>query len=267
MSCAWSFVLKVTAVALRGVPVRTRPPPPCGNGLLSQDPGTLFNNRLWNGAIVISEYLQAHPECVAGRTVVEFGAGAGVPSLVAGKLGAALVVATDYPLPAAIATLDLNIAANFGGSGESAGSGSPASVDCGEPAASGPTGGHGGEAAAVGRVLARGHLWGSDVGDLLALAGPGPGPRFDLALLGDTLWKHDQHDNLLQSLAACLRKGGGQALVGFSHHVPGHEAADLAFFRKAEERYGAVVERVVVTSRKRQYSDLPIDVYLHVVTF
>ncbi len=166
----------------------------------------------------------------------------------AGKLGAALVVATDYPLPAAIATLDLNIAANFGGD-TPAGGGAAAGAD----------------ASAAGRVVARGHLWGSDVGDLLALAGPRPG--FDLALLGDTLWKHDQHDNLLQSLAAVLRKGGGQALVGFSHHVPGHEAADLAFFRKAEERYGAVVERVVVTSRKRQYSDLPIDVYLHVVTF
>jgi predicted nicotinamide N-methyase len=166
-----------------------------------------------------------------------------VPSLVAGKLGAALVVATDYPLPQAIATLDLNIAVNFGGEAATVAAGTPAPV---------------------GAVRAMGHLWGSDVGDLVAATGDRGG--FDLALLGDTLWKHDQHDALLQSLGACLRKGG-QALVGFSHHVPGHEAADLRFFDKAKERFGAVAELVVTTTRKRQYSDLPIDVYLYRVTF
>ena len=44
---------------------------------------------LWNAGQVISEYLQLHAEeLVVGKDVLELGAGAGLPSLVCGILGA-----------------------------------------------------------------------------------------------------------------------------------------------------------------------------------
>ena len=51
--------------------------------------------------------------------------------------------------------------------------------------------------------------------------GSGEGPqRYDVAIASECLWCHDQHENLLASIAAVL-KPGGIALVTFSHHVPG----------------------------------------------
>ncbi len=52
-----------------------------------QDVGSLFNNRVWNGGIVITEFLQLFPEVVLGKAVIEFGAATGITGLVASKLG------------------------------------------------------------------------------------------------------------------------------------------------------------------------------------
>ena len=160
---------------------------------MPQDPGTLFNNRIWNGALTIMDHIQRHPATVTGRAVVEFGAGSGLPSLVCGKLAAAVVVATDYPDPRAIATLQENVDANFGGDG--------------------------GDGAVV---VAVGHLWGADVAPVIASGGAAiaDGGGFDVALMGDVLWKHDQHVPLLQSLAAVM-KPGGQVRVGQEVWVAG----------------------------------------------
>ena len=50
---------------------------------------------LWGGATRVAEYLLDHRDLVAGKNVVELAAGAGLPGLVASKLGARSVLLTD----------------------------------------------------------------------------------------------------------------------------------------------------------------------------
>ena len=52
---------------------------------------------VWDGAAPMAQFLCEHPERVRGKTVVELGAGPGLPGIVAARLGAARVVLTDLP--------------------------------------------------------------------------------------------------------------------------------------------------------------------------
>jgi predicted nicotinamide N-methyase len=62
---------------------------------------------LWASAIGLSTYLADNPPLVAGKSVLEIGCGLGLPSIVAGKLGAETVHLTDY-LPEAVDFAKLN---------------------------------------------------------------------------------------------------------------------------------------------------------------
>ncbi|KAK6057706.1 hypothetical protein COOONC_04738, partial [Cooperia oncophora] len=66
---------------------------------------------LWDSAIVLSEYLNTHVELVRDRRVLELGAGVGLPSIIAAKLSASKVLATDQP--SAISLLRENLIANL----------------------------------------------------------------------------------------------------------------------------------------------------------
>ncbi|KHN87886.1 Protein N-lysine methyltransferase METTL21A [Toxocara canis] len=61
-------------------------------------------------AIVLANYLAAHPDLVLNLSVLELGAGLGLPSIVACDLGARYVAATDQPL--AVPLLAENIRRN-----------------------------------------------------------------------------------------------------------------------------------------------------------
>jgi nicotinamide N-methyltransferase len=69
----------------------------------------LWGHHLWNAGRVIATYLEKNPSFVKDQTVLELGAGAGLPSLVARVLGARKVVVTDYPDPDLISNLWANI--------------------------------------------------------------------------------------------------------------------------------------------------------------
>jgi len=47
-----------------------------------------FSTNRWNAARALARFLQRNPELYAGRTVLELGAGGGLPGLVAAKCGA-----------------------------------------------------------------------------------------------------------------------------------------------------------------------------------
>lgn len=51
---------------------------------------------LWPSAIALAEYLVEHDELVVDKHIIEIGCGLGLPSLVAAKLGAKEVIASDY---------------------------------------------------------------------------------------------------------------------------------------------------------------------------
>lgn len=65
---------------------------------------------LWESAVGLARHLAAHPELVAGKRVLELGAGVGLPGLVARSLGAE-VSQTDHQ-PGALSLIRINAADN-----------------------------------------------------------------------------------------------------------------------------------------------------------
>lgn len=194
-----------------------------------------------------------------GKTVLELGAGGGLPSLVAGCLGASKVVCTDYPDKALLGNLTRNRDENA------------------RPTASSGSAESRGYPQLAQHVVIEGHLWGKKPEELLqclpedndssAEAGPSKPSdrphsrrRYDTLILSDLIFNHSQHAALLdtceavitpstgllaedaetghpESRAAALEAGaGGVALVFHSHHLPQHKDRDLGFFRLARDR-------------------------------
>ena len=65
----------------------------------------------WASGQVLAQYLLAHPERVAGKSVLDFGAGSGVVGIAAMLAGARKVIAVDRD-PAALAACAVNAAIN-----------------------------------------------------------------------------------------------------------------------------------------------------------
>lgn len=65
----------------------------------------------WPGGQALARYLLDHPETVAGKRVLDLGAGGGITSLAAAKAGAVSVIAADIDLYACT-TITLNAEAN-----------------------------------------------------------------------------------------------------------------------------------------------------------
>lgn len=146
-----------------------------------------------------ADYIDSHPEIVNGKSVLELGAGAGLPSIVAYLNGANCVVATDYPESQLIDALEMNINRNI---------------------------------AIVPRreIVACGHLWGHDVESILKQNSSGR--RFDVIILCDLIFNHSQHANMLKTCVEALNDGG-KAFCLFSHHRPWLAQKDLEFFKIA----------------------------------
>jgi hypothetical protein len=54
-----------------------------------------------------------------------------------------------------------------------------------------------------------------------------------------------------------------QALVAFSHHVPGHRANDLGFFDLARDKLGFVAELVVTELMPHIFNSSQQEVFLY----
>src|SRR5690348_9067026 len=65
----------------------------------------------WAGGQALARYLLDHPEVVAGRSVLDFGAGSGLVAIAAAKAGAACVLAADID-PFAAAAITANATLN-----------------------------------------------------------------------------------------------------------------------------------------------------------
>jgi nicotinamide N-methyltransferase len=131
---------------------------------------SLWGDKLWEAGKIVASIIRngEFGIDVRNRTVVEFGAGTGLPSLCCALAGAARVVATDYPDEVLVDNLRFNCA-RFSSL----------------------------------RVV--GHKWGKDV---VEVARANDGRPFDIALLADLVFNHTCHRQLLQSLAKCLAREG-----------------------------------------------------------
>ncbi len=158
----------------------------------------LWGHFLWNGAHWMADYIDAHGGEFAGRAVVELGAGAALPTVMAHRAGAALALATDYPDEELVANVRRNVDAFRDG-------------------------------AAAGRIAAAGYLWGGPTDGLLAANG---GQPFDVVIMCDVIFNHSEHRKLL---AACdrLLAPRGVAWCVFSHYRPHCKERDLALLRMA----------------------------------
>lgn len=168
----------------------------------------LFATMIWSGATVLAKYLASRSERhrIADCSVLEFGAAAGLPSIVCNLLGAKTVCASDYPSEAVIANLNKNVDRNCKSSSS---------------------------------ISVVPHLWGEDVTELLLINN---GIQFDVVLAAECLWHHTSHSLLITSICNVLRPGGS-AYITFSHHVPGLEHDDLNFFTLAEQSGLRVVSK------------------------
>ncbi len=193
-------------------------------------------HRLWNGSRVMADYFEdqeaggAH--IVQGKTVLELGAGAGLPGIVCGLvLGARKVVVTDYPDADLVATMRRNI----------------------DEAERGLPGGdvNNSNNKKAGVVVADGLVWGGDPTHILAhldgLDGEDPpsSARFDVVLLADLLFRHAEHAKLATSVAQTLKCApASRAYVFFTSYRPWLRHKDLAFFGDACAA-GLVVEHLL----------------------
>jgi nicotinamide N-methyltransferase len=148
---------------------------------------------------------------VSGRTVLELGAGAGLPSLVCALNGASQVVVTDYPDADLIDNLRYNID-------------------------------HCGLLSSPPRIVAEGYLWGAPIEDLTKHL-PGKQDGYDVLILADLLFNHSEHAKLIQTVQMTLKKSpNSRAYVFFTPYRPWLLEKDLAFFDLAREN-GFSVEK------------------------
>lgn len=163
---------------------------------------------------MISDYLEANAsKLVTNRTVLEVGAGAGLPSLVSAHLGANKVVVTDYPDADLIDNLRHNVSLL-----------SPAEVQS--------------------RLAVEGYLWGSSIDKLVAYLPDADKDGFDLLILADLLFNHSEHAKLVKTVLDTLKKSrDAKALVFFTPYRPWLLEKDLAFFPLAES-HGLKVEKL-----------------------
>jgi EEF1A N-terminal glycine/lysine methyltransferase len=170
----------------------------------------LWGDHLWNGGRWLANHIEANPHLIKDKSVVELGAGAGLPSLIASKLNARIVSCTDYPDRELID----NLAHNFG-------------VNC-----------H--EAVSAGRIHVSGYLWGDDISELEKASNG----SYDVLFLCDLLFNHSEHSKLLKS-SLSLISPTSTAFCVFTHYRPWLAEKDLEFlFREEWKAAGWVWEKI-----------------------
>ncbi|WFD32983.1 nicotinamide N-methyltransferase [Malassezia sp. CBS 17886] len=162
----------------------------------------LFAHRQWRAGMLLADLVYAGIVPCMGRTVLELGAGTGLPALTAAYCGAKKVLATDYDDDAILRALRDNM--------RRAMSANPARAHA--------------------PVSVFGHTWGQSVEDILDQV-PGGG-HVDVVLLADCVWERFSHEALLKSVCRVLAHSPNARVYMVAGFHTGR--ATLAqFFRRA----------------------------------
>ncbi|EDU43079.1 methyltransferase [Pyrenophora tritici-repentis] len=196
----------------------------------------LWGHFLWNAGRIISAYLEERAgELVKGRTILELGAGAGLPSLVCALNGAAQTVVTDYPDAELVENLRYNI-------------------DHCELLSQPP------------KIVAEGYLWGASIEDLTKHLTDKSG--FDVLILADLLFNHSEHGKLIKTVQLTLKKSpASRAYVFFTPYRPWLYEKDLAFFTLAKESGFTVTKTFEHVMDKVMFEEDPGDELLRRTVF
>ncbi|KAI8896031.1 hypothetical protein BC833DRAFT_541870, partial [Globomyces pollinis-pini] len=171
---------------------------------------SLWAHKLWNAGQSLANYLDEHKSLYKDKLVLELGAAASLPSIICAINGAKKVVSTDYPDPTLIKNIELNAKENI-----------PDELNSG-------------------LFSIKGFIWGQEEIELdepLTKHG-----KFDLILLADLIFNHNQHSNLLKSCKQMLAPNG-YIITTFSHHITKWAHRDMVFFDVANE-YGFKSEKL-----------------------
>lgn len=175
--------------------------------LLGHSP--LYGHLLWNAGKATTNYVdRRRDDLVRGKTLLELGAGAGLPSLVA-ALAAKRVVITDYPDPDLLQNIERNV------------------KEAGIPES------------AASKIAVAGYIWGNEVESLFA---HNNGEHFDLLILSDLIFNFTEHTKLLQSALWAVKPDTGRVLVVYTPHRPKWYHKDQEFFARAQEEFGFTIE-------------------------
>ena len=244
---------------------------------------TLFATMVWHGARALSNYLADDvPQSIIGKNVLEFGAGAGLPSLVCRRLGSAIITASDYPAPTVISNLFENMIYNEQNKqslqsdlssdtdkGVTINDNEENTNDCktqnkesqneeSQNKESQNEESQNKESQNERDFHVIEHTWGQDVTQLLA---PLHGCLYDVVIASECLWKADTHEDFIISINNVL-KPGGTLFLSFSHHIPGLEKNDLAFFDIIVKKSFSVVS-IKPISVKHMWSEKLATVYIY----
>ena len=191
--------------------------------------------RIWPAAQVLARYLDAHPTLVVGRAVLEIGAGAALPSVVAALLGARAVVVSDYPDDRMLQNMRANLTANLPPEQRR-------------------------------RAVVVGYDWNHSARSLMSAlsglhdarhgGGDGGGAEgFNLVLLSDLLYECE-HEAILRAVASSLAAapGDARALLTFQVHDLCQLPKQVAFFQLAAD-FGLAVKRLSTVTVGRQFED------------
>eukprot|EP00771_Trimastix_marina_P002443 gnl/Trimastix_PCT/3574.p3 GENE.gnl/Trimastix_PCT/3574~~gnl/Trimastix_PCT/3574.p3 ORF type:complete len:216 (-),score=20.12 gnl/Trimastix_PCT/3574:1001-1648(-) len=77
-------------------------------------PHSLWAHLIWNACVVMVDLFESSDYAMQGKSVIELGAGAAVPSLICALRGASKVVITDYPEEALLDNIRYNVRKNLG---------------------------------------------------------------------------------------------------------------------------------------------------------
>ncbi|PVH96985.1 hypothetical protein DM02DRAFT_616872 [Periconia macrospinosa] len=189
----------------------------------------LWGHFLWNAGRTISHYLEERAdELVKGKSVLELGAGGGLPSLVCAINGAERVVVTDYPDPDLVENLRYNIA-------------------------------HCSALPDPKKVTSEGYLWGAPTDVLTQHLAEGE-TGFDVLILADLLFNHSEHAKLIKTVQQTLKKGKySRAYVFFTPYRPWLLEKDLAFFDLARDAGFKVTKSFEKVMEKVMFEEDPGD--------
>jgi hypothetical protein len=205
----------------------------------SGEENKLFVNHVWEGSIVLTDFIVTNSDLFVNKSTLELGAGTALPSIVVSKFFPSVVVASDFPdenLLNHIKMLSVeNKCENF---------------------------------------FVEPHKWGGSVDNLLSHLAGGTSNTyrlFDNVFLAELLWKDTvrMQNALLSSVKRCLKPVVGKAYCCFAkRYCEGFtEETVNRFFSAAENTFGFSVELLETNEKyKDAMENVSITVYLYALT-
>ena len=161
---------------------------------------SLFTHRQWRAGMLLADAIFSGAANVAGRSVVELGAGTALPSIIAARCGAAQVVATDYDDEDVVSVMKKNVRRAV-------------------------------QDAAAAPITAVGQTWGRNCDDLLDLV---PARKFDVVLLADCMWDQFSHADLIKTVTEVLARTPAARVYAVSGFHTGRDKI-IHFIRRASQ--------------------------------